>query len=68
MDEAAEPVVPVDRGHGRARPGRRWVPWFGRGEPERTVRPMAVVVGYVLPQNMLQVRVVGDQQPVQALV
>jgi hypothetical protein len=53
VDEAAEPIVPADRGRRRARLGRRWMSWFGRGEFERSVRPMPVVVVDELAENML---------------
>ena len=42
--EAAEPVLPADRGVVRACGGPPRVPGFGRSEAERAVRPMAVVV------------------------
>jgi hypothetical protein len=53
VEEAAEPVVPADRGRSRGFERSRWLAGFGRREAERAVRPMAVVVADELGQHSL---------------
>ena len=53
VDEAAEPVVPADRGGSRGLAGSCRLIRFGRRESERTVRPMAVVVVDELSEHVL---------------
>jgi hypothetical protein len=67
VDEAAEPVVSVDRCGWRCPDGRCWRAGFGWCEAERAVWPVAVVVVDELVENVLQVSAVGDQHPVEAL-
>jgi len=53
VDEAAEPVVSVDRGGSRRRVGLCWGPGFGGCESERAVRAMAVVMADELGEHSL---------------
>jgi hypothetical protein len=53
VEEAAEPIVPADRGRLRGFEWSRWLTALGGLEAERAVRPMAVVVADELGQHSL---------------
>ena len=64
MDEAAEQIVAFDLCVGRS---SGCVSRFGRGERERAMRPLRVVVGGIGAEHVLEVAAAEDQQPVEAL-
>jgi hypothetical protein len=65
VNDAAEAIATFDAelAIGSERP-RAW--WIRRGELQGPVRPMSVVVPHELGEDALQMRLVQDQQPVEA--
>lgn len=64
VEETTGPVAAVDSGTGLL---RRWLAGVWWLEPERAVRPLAVVVIDVDAEELFELAAVGDQEPVEAL-
>ncbi len=68
VDQAAQPILPLDVAGRRSSEGKRSRQSHGRTESAAAVRAVRVVVGHVLAYDGLQLAAVGDHDPVQALV
>jgi hypothetical protein len=67
VDQSAEQVVPIEARRGGSAADEVWVRAVWRGELERVVRPVPVVVVGVHAQDALEMAPSEDQDPVEAV-